>query len=163
MLKNPRFWISALIIVGAAVLVALGRVGGDAFLAFVAGILARFGADKATRKAAPEDASTGPMVRSLLPLALVGTLGMSGCCGSSARCYLATALDATGAASEIGLPAIQKACEPKVKACPRDKPVEACEAYQKCASAVNGWLVGMNAVRKSLSTANETLQGLGVN
>jgi hypothetical protein len=54
-LLEPRLIISGLMIVGIITLAALGQVESGVVTAFFAGILARFGNDKATKPVKRED------------------------------------------------------------------------------------------------------------
>ena len=148
-LKQPRFWVTALVIVGAVVLTALGKLTGDAFGALVVGLLVRLGADKGTAS-----------VKTIAPVLLAGAL-LAGCC-TTPRCLLHNALDGVNAANKATLPLLEKKLKPSIVAgCP--KPVQPeCPAYQKAKRVIETYQAASNGAVDNLKTVNRLCETWGV-
>lgn len=156
MLKNGRFWITALIIAGAILLTALKVISGESFAALVTGMLVRFGADKASAEPSG-GASNGPVIRSLMALLVAGSLLLSGCC-LTARCWLAAGLEGLHKADPLAVEAIKKVCEPKIKACAS----ASCPALTQCEKALDVYRASADAAGRELDNVNKLLADLGV-
>lgn len=96
----------------------------------------------------------------LLPFAVIVLASVSAC-GTTTRGYLAKGLDIAAAVDKVAIPAIEKLCVEKVRACGKVEP-EKCVQFQKCHAALIGYQGAMNSVTKGLAEANRALEILGV-
>jgi len=145
-----------LIVAGATVALCLGKAAWGEWVALVAGLLGGFG----VAKAAPGSASSDPVIRAIIPLALVGAL-LSGCVCATPRACLGACLKLSGTASEVAIPIITADCKVKVAKCGAVPP-EQCPAYGQCVKLLDSWRVGMAGARKILDGLNDELATAGV-